>query len=37
MRVYGTTCAGCRTVMLRGPGDAAICTTCLAREDAAPR
>jgi hypothetical protein len=37
MRVYGTTCAGCNAVMLRGDGDAAICADCLAREADAPR
>jgi hypothetical protein len=37
MRLYGTTCASCNAVMLRGPGEAAICADCMARETAAPR
>lgn len=37
MRLYGTSCASCATVMLRAPGEANVCATCLAREEAAPR
>jgi len=37
MKLYGTTCASCATVMLRGRGEAALCASCLARENAAPR
>jgi len=36
-RLYGATCASCRAAMLRGPGEAPICASCMAREDAAPR
>jgi hypothetical protein len=37
MNLYGTTCAGCQSVMVRGDGDAEICASCIAREEAAPR
>lgn len=37
MRVYGSQCDLCGTVMLRGPGDADLCAGCTSNLERAPR